>query len=54
MKTTYKVMAATGFRGHAKGDKFEADATDTAVRLATASGSIKPMPKPKEKEGGNE
>jgi hypothetical protein len=53
MKTTYKVMAATGFRGHKQGDEFEAELDPEAERRATERGSIKPV-KSKEKKGGDD
>lgn len=40
-KTTYKVTAATGYRGHAEGEQFEAELTPDEERRAKARGSIR-------------
>lgn len=40
-KTTYKVTAKTGYRGHAEGEEFDADLTDDEERRAKARGSIR-------------
>jgi hypothetical protein len=39
--TTYKVTAATGYRGHAEGEEFEAELTEDEERRAKARGSIR-------------
>jgi len=39
--TTYKVMSATGFRGHAEGEEFEADLTPDQERRAKDRGAIR-------------
>lgn len=39
--TVYKVTAATGFRGHAEGETFEADLSEEQERRAKARGSIR-------------
>jgi hypothetical protein len=39
--TTYKVTAATGFRGHAEGEEFEADLSEGEEKRAKARGSIR-------------
>lgn len=44
-KTTYKVMARTGFMGHAQGETFEADLPEDVERRAKARGSIRAVPK---------
>jgi hypothetical protein len=53
MKTTYKVTAATGFRGHKLGDEFDADLTPDQEKRAKDRGSIRVVsrhePKPKSK-----
>jgi hypothetical protein len=51
--TTYKVMAKTGYRGHAEGEEFEADLTPEQEKRAKARGSIRVVKrddKSKEKE----
>ena len=40
MKTTYKVTAATGFRGHKAGEEFEAELDQDVERRANERGSI--------------
>lgn len=45
MKTTYKVTAATGFRGHAEGEEFEAELTADEERRAKDRGSIRVVKK---------
>ena len=50
-KKTYKVMAATGFRGHTEGETFEADLTEDEERRATERGSIRVV-KADNKTGG--
>jgi hypothetical protein len=39
--TTYKVTAATGFRGIPEGEEFEAELTEDEERRAKARGSIR-------------
>ena len=41
MKTTYKVMAATGFRGHKLDEEFEAELTPEEEKRAKDRGSIR-------------
>lgn len=41
MKTTYKVTAATGFRGFAEGETFEAELPEDVERRAKERGSIR-------------
>jgi hypothetical protein len=41
MRTTYKVTAATGFRGHAEGEEFEAELSPDEERRAKQRGSIR-------------
>lgn len=41
MKTTYKVMSRTGFRGHAEGDEFEAELSPEQERRAKERGAIR-------------
>ncbi len=51
-KTTYQVVAATGYRGHKAGEEFSADLTEAQEKRAIARGSIRPVPKkPKTEEG---
>lgn len=40
-KRTYKVTAATGFRGHQQGDQFDAELTEQEERRAVERGSIR-------------
>lgn len=40
-KKTYKVVSATGFRGHAEGETFEAELPPELERRAKARGSIR-------------
>ena len=40
-RTTYVVTAATGYRGHAEGEEFQADLTPDQERRAKARGSIR-------------
>ena len=55
-KTTYKVTAKTGFRGHAEGEEFQADLTPEQEERAKARGSIRVVSRPKTepKEEGND
>jgi hypothetical protein len=39
--TTYRVTAATGYRGHAEGEEFDAELTEDEERRAKARGSIR-------------
>jgi hypothetical protein len=41
MKTTYKVVGSTWFRGHAPGEEFDADLTEDQERRAKDRGSIR-------------
>jgi hypothetical protein len=50
MKTTYKVMAATGFRGHKQGEEFEAELPEAVERRAKERGSIRAVKKNDKKE----
>lgn len=54
MKTTYRVTAATGYRGHAEGEKFEADLTEAEERRATARGSIRVVKRHDDKPTGKD
>ena len=48
--TTYKVMAATGFRGYQQGETFEADLPEDVERRAKQRGSIRVVKKNDKKE----
>ena len=50
MKTTYKVTAATGFRGYQEGETFEADLPPDVERRAKERGSIRVVKKNDEKK----
>lgn len=52
MKTTYKVLAAYGYRGHKQGDTFEADLPKDAEQHAVARGQLERVAdkKPAKKE----
>lgn len=54
MKTTYKVTARTGYRGHAEGEEFEADLTEDEERRAKARGSIRVVKRGDEKPKGKD
>lgn len=41
MKTTYKVMAATGYRGHKEGEEFDANLSEAEEKRAKDRGSIR-------------
>jgi hypothetical protein len=41
MKTTYKVVGSTYFRGYAPGEEFEAELTEEQERRAKERGSIR-------------
>jgi hypothetical protein len=41
MKTTYKVVGSTYFRGYAPGEEFNADLTEEQERRAKERGSIR-------------
>ena len=53
--TTYKVTAATGYRGHKLGDEFEAELSEEEEQRLKAGGSIRVVKrdedKPKQKGG---
>jgi hypothetical protein len=55
--TRYQVTAATGYRGHAEGEEFEAELTEDEERRAKERGSIKVVkreePKTKTKKEGS-
>lgn len=57
MKTTYKVTARTGFRGHAEGEEFEAELSPDEERRAKERGSIRVVKrgddKPKKEDGSD-
>jgi hypothetical protein len=50
MKTKYKVIAATGYAGHAEGEEFEAELDELAERRAIQRGSIKKVTTKKEEK----
>ena len=50
MKTTYKVMASTGFRGNAEGEEFDAELSEAEERRAVERGSIRVVKRPDESE----
>jgi hypothetical protein len=52
--TKYKVTAATGFRGHAEGEEFEADLTEDEERRAKQRGSIRVVQRGKKKDDKQE
>ena len=52
MKTTYKVTAATGFRGHAEGEEFEAELTEDEERRAKERGSLRVVKRGDDKKEG--
>ena len=56
--TTYKVTAATGYRGHKLGDEFEAELSEEEEQRLKAGGSIRVVKrdedKPKRKAGSSE
>lgn len=54
MKTTYKVTAATGFRGYAEGEKFEAELSEDEERRAIERGSIRVLKRPDDKPKGKD
>jgi hypothetical protein len=47
--TRYKVTAATGFRGHAEGEEFDAELTEDEERRAKERGSIRLVQRGKKK-----
>ena len=49
-KTTYKVTASTGFRGHVMDEEFEAELTEDEERRAKERGSIRVVERAKTKE----
>ena len=49
-KKVYKVMAPTGFRGHAEGEQFEADLPPDVERRAKERGSIRVVSTDKKKK----
>ena len=49
-KTTYQVMAATGYAGHKEGETFEADLSPDEERRALDRGSIRKKTTKKTKE----
>ena len=54
MRTTYKVTSATGYRGHAEGEEFEAELTEDEERRAKARGSIRVVKRGDEKPTGKD
>ena len=56
MRTTYKVLAATGFRGHKQGEEFTAELTEAEERRAKDRGSIRVVHRnqPDKKKDGND
>ena len=55
MKTTYKVTAATGFRGHKFGEEFDAVLTPEQEKRAKDRGSIRVVSRnePKQEDAKN-
>lgn len=54
MKTTYKVMAATGYRGLAEGEEFEAELSEDEERRAKERGSIRVVKRGDDKPKGRD
>lgn len=52
MKTTYKVLAVTGFDGHQEGEEFEAELDEEQEQRAVERGSLEVVKRNK-KEAGN-